>query len=99
MKFVTHFLFQNGNVTDGEMLSLSGVKKGVQKSFANALREVGKHVYQDDLFHYVAEFNAIEGIDDVKTIHELLLFKRYFTLDALKWRGVDGDAAKRAWDR
>ena len=67
LKFVTQLLFQGGNVTDGDMPSLSGVKKGIQKSFVNALREVGNHVYQDDLFHYVSEFNAIEGIDEVKT--------------------------------
>lgn len=93
LKYVTQFLFQNGNVTDGEMLSLSGVKKGVQKNFVNALREVGKHVYQDDLFHHVSEFNATEGIDEVKTVHELLLFKRYFTLDDLPYTPSSGEAS------
>lgn len=93
LKFVTQFLFQDGNVTDGEMPSLSGVKKSVQKNFVNTLREVGKHVYQDDLFHYVSEFNATEGIDDVKTVHELLLFKRYFTLDGLPYTPSSGEAS------
>lgn len=93
LKFVTQFLFQDGSVTDGEISSLTSVKKSVQKKFVNALREVGKHVFQDDLFHYVSEFNGTEGIDEVKTIHELLLFKRYFTLDDLPYTPSSGEAS------
>ncbi|MDP2852519.1 MAG: hypothetical protein Q8O23_03835 [Gallionella sp.] len=93
LKFVTQFLFQDGNFTDGEMPSLTSVKKSVQKKFVNTLREVGKHVYQDDLFHHVSEFNATEGIDEVKTVHELLLFKRYFTLDDLPYTPSSGEAS------
>lgn len=50
-------------------------------------------MYQDDLFHYVAEFNATEGIDEVKTVNELLLFKRYFTLDDLPYTPSSGEAS------
>ncbi len=103
LKFVTQFFFQNGNVTDGEMPSLTSVKKSVQKRFVNALSDVGKHAFKDDLFHYISELNATESVDEVKTVYELLLFKRYFTLDdllyAVKWRGVYGDAAKGARNR
>lgn len=93
LKFVTQFRFQDGNVTDGEMSSLKNVKKGVQKKFVNALRNVGKHVFEDDLFHYVSEFNATEDVDEVKTVHELLLFKRYFTLDGLPYTPSSGEAS------
>jgi predicted ATPase len=93
LKFVTQFIFQTGSVTDGEMLSLSGVKKGVQKKFVNALREVSKHVFEDDLFHHIAELNTTEDVDDVKTVYELLLFKRYFTLDGLPYIPSSGEAS------
>lgn len=93
LKFVTQFLFQNGKITDGEMSSLTSVKKGVQKKFVNALREVGKHAFQDDLFHHVSAFNAAEGVEEVKTVHELLLFKRYFTLDGLPYTPSSGEAS------
>ena len=93
LKFVTQFLFQDGNLTDGEMPSLTSVKKGVQKKFVNTLRDVDKHVYEDNLFHYVSEFNATEGIDEVKTVHELLVFKRYFTLDDLPYTPSSGEAS------
>lgn len=93
LKFVTQFLFQDGNVTDGELSSLTSVKKGIQKNCVKALREIGKHVFHDDLFHYVSEFNAIEGVDEIKTVHELLLFKRYFTLDCLPYTPSSGEAS------
>lgn len=93
LTFVTQFLFQNGNVTDGELSSLTNVKKGVQKKFVNSLREIGKHLFEDDLFHYVSEFNATEDVDEVKTVYELLLFKRYFTLDGLPYTPSSGEAS------
>jgi energy-coupling factor transporter ATP-binding protein EcfA2 len=93
LKFVTRFLFQNGTVTDGELSSLTDVKKGVQKKFSNALREIGKHVFLDDLFQYVSDFNATDGIDEVKTVYELLLFNRYFTLNGLPYEPSSGEAS------
>lgn len=93
LKFVTRFFFQDGSVTDGEALSLTNVKKGVQKKVVNALLDVGKHVFQDNLFHHVSELNATDGIDEVKTVYELLLFKRYFTLDDLPYTPSSGEAS------
>lgn len=93
LKFVTQFVFQDGTVTDGEMSSVNGVKKTVQKKFANALRAVGKHVFEDDLFHYVSEFNGLDDVDEVKTVYELLQFKRYFTLDGLPYTPSNGEAS------
>lgn len=93
LKFVTRFFFQDGGVTDGEALSLTSVKKGVQKKVVNALLDVGKHVFQDDLFHHVSELNATDGIDEVTTVLELLLFKRYFTLNDLPYTPSSGEAS------
>lgn len=93
LKFVTRFLFQNGTVTDGEASSLTDVKKGVQKRFAAALRDVFKHVFEDNLFHYVYALNTIEDVDGVKTVNELLLFKRYFTLDGLPYLPSSGESS------
>lgn len=57
------------------MLSLTSVKKGGQKKFVNALREIGQHVFEDDLFHYISRVQMPEGVDEVKTVYELLLFR------------------------
>ena len=93
LRFVTEYVFQDGNITDGELLSITSVKKGLQKKFSNALREVFMHAFQDDLFKFVSNLNDIEDIEDVKTVYELLMFKRYFTLDGLPYRPSSGEAS------
>lgn len=93
LKVVTELALQNGHVTDGETSSLSGVKKLAQKKFMNAVREVEKHAFQDDLFQWVAEFNSVEDAEDIKTIHELILCKRYFTLNDLPYSPSSGESS------
>lgn len=93
LKFVTQLVLQDGNVTDGEMLSLSGVKKTAQKKFMSRIHDVGKHAFQDDLFHHVSELNSIEDAELIKTVFELLLFKRYFTLDDLPYTPSSGESS------
>ena len=100
----TEFTFQNGTITDGGLNKLKSVKKGSQKEFARTVRKVLKHAYEDDLFQHIANLNAIEDVEEIETVYELLLFKRYFALDGsplltVKRRGFDGHAAKGVGDR
>src|SRR3989344_591122 len=62
-------------------------------NIAASVRAIGKLLFEDDLFHYVSEFNATEDVDEVKTVYELLLFKRYFTLDGLPYTPSSGEAS------
>ncbi|WP_035207388.1 PHP domain-containing protein [Paracidovorax oryzae] len=93
LKYVTRYLFQDGNVTDGQLFSITSVKKGLQKRFANAVRDVVDRSFQDDLFKFVSDLNDIEGVEDVSTVYELLMFKRYFTLDGLPYDPSSGEAS------
>ncbi len=74
-------------------MSLSGVKKSPQKKFVNCVRKVLEHAYADDLFQYISELNAIEDVDDIQTVHELLLFKRYFALDGQPYSPSSGESS------
>lgn len=93
LQFQTKFKIQTGDITDSALLSLSGVKKGPQKKFVNCVRKVLEHAYADDLFQYIAELNAIEDVEDIKTVHELLLFKRYFALDGQPYSPSSGESS------
>ncbi len=93
LKFVTEYVFQNGKVTDAAMTNLGNVKKGCQKKFANAVVAVMKSVFSDDLFHRIAELNDIEDVDDIKSVYEMLLFKRYFTLDDFPYVPSSGESS------
>jgi predicted ATPase len=91
--FRTEFVFQNGSVTDSSLTSLSGTKKGTQKKFVNCVRVIKEHTYANDLFQQIAQLNDVEDVEAVHTTHELLLFKRYFALDRVRYTPSSGEAS------
>jgi len=93
LEFRTEFQFQNGAITDGTLASLKGIKKGTQKNFVNRVRKILTHAYSDDLFQHIAELKAIEDVEDIDTVYELLLFRRYFALDGHQYSPSSGEAS------
>lgn len=89
----TEFRFQNGTITDGSLNKLKAVNKGPQKSFAKTVRKILKHAYKDDLFQHIANLNAIEDVEKIETVYELLLFKRYFALNGSPYSPSSGEAS------
>lgn len=89
----TEFRFQNGTVTDGALKKLKNIKKGPQKAFAQAVRAIQKHAYKDSLFQHITNLNEIEDIEDIETVYELLLFKRYFAIDARPYSPSSGESS------
>lgn len=93
LQFLTEFKFQSGAVSDGALSSLTAVKKIPQKKFVNCVRHIHKHAYADDLFQHISELNAIEDVENIKTVLELLLFKRYFALDGQPYSPSSGESS------
>ena len=93
LKCQTEFTFQGGTITDSSLSSLTGVKKGTQKTFINFVRKILKHAYADDLFQHVSKLNEIEDVEGIKTVYELLLFKKYFALDGNPYLPSSGEAS------
>jgi len=89
----TEFKFQDGTISDGSLHKLKAVNKSQQKMFAKTVREIFKHAYEDDLFQHVAKLNAIEDVEKIETVYELLLFKRYFALNGLQYSPSSGEAS------
>jgi len=93
LQFLTEFKFQCGDITDSALLSLTGVKKGLQKKFVNCVREILKHVYADNLFQHISELNEIEDVEGINTVNELLLFKRFFALVGNPYSPSSGESS------
>jgi len=89
----TEFQFQTAFVTDSTFLSLSGTKKSVQKSFMSHVREIFNHAFSDTLFRQITEMNEIEDSAVIKTLNNLLLFKRYFALSGQHYAPSSGEAS------
>lgn len=94
LEFVTDFRFQTGGLTDAAFAPVAhGVKKNVQKKFVNSIRRIVEHTYTDDLFKHIADLNQMEDSESIKTIHELLLFSRHFSLAGQKYSPSSGEAS------
>ena len=89
----TEFRFQDGTIIDGELHKLKSVKKGSQKQFARKVREIFDNAYKDNLFQHIAELNEIEDVEDIETVYELLLFKRFFSLEGNRYVPSSGEAS------
>lgn len=89
----TEFKFQNGSVTDREFNKLKGVKKASQKQFAKKVRDILEHAYLDNLFEHITALNEIEDVSAIETVYELLLFKRYFSLEEKRYTPSSGEAS------
>jgi predicted ATPase len=93
LELCTEFIFQNGNVTDGSLGKPKGIKKSSLKDFARTVRDIQKHAYDDCLFQHIATFNKIEDIEQIETVYELLLYKRYFALVGRPYSPSSGEAS------
>jgi energy-coupling factor transporter ATP-binding protein EcfA2 len=89
----TEFKFQDGTITDGGFNKLKSVNKGPKKTFSKTVREILKHAYKDDLFQHITNLNAIEDVEKIETVYELLLFKRYFALNDAPYSPSSGEAS------
>ncbi len=93
LEYQTEFLFQNGHVSDSAFQGLSKVNKTPQKQFAIFIRKVHEHAYSPDLFPLIADLNEVEGVEGIKSVYELLLFKRYFCLSGSQYTPSSGEAS------
>ena len=89
----TEFKFQSGTVTDSTFNKLKNIKKGSLKRFAKVVREVHLHAYKDGLFQHITDLNAVEEVEQIQTVYELLLFKRYFAIDGRPYTPSSGEAS------
>lgn len=93
LELITEFRIHDGKVSDGSWLSFSKNKKGSQKDFVNCLRNILEHAYDNELFQYIAQLNEIDEIERIPTVLELLLFKRYFSLDGVAYKPSSGESS------
>lgn len=93
LKFVTELKFQNGTVSDGSFSSLTAVTKQPQKNFIKLINDIYENVYTDALFGLIASLNDVDGVEGIPTVLELLLIKRYFSLNGQLYYPSSGESS------
>lgn len=89
----TEIIIQDGSISDGDAKPLSNVNKKPQKEFSRIIKAIGSETYDHKLFEKIADLNAIEGIDTIPTILELLMSKKYFTIDKRLYKPSTGESS------
>jgi len=89
----TRFRFQDGSVTDSSYLSLSSAKKSTQKAFIKTIRDIADNAYSETLFEHVSYLGELEDSDQIPTVLELLMFRRFYQLGGKDYSPSSGEAS------
>jgi predicted ATPase len=89
----TKVVIQTGKFTNAAFSPIAKVKKSTQKLFSEKVKQIESHVYKSDLFEHISNLNDIEDVDGIKSIYELLLFNREFTLNDGPYKPSSGECS------
>lgn len=89
----TSLIIQNGNFIDGSYFTVKKINKTPQKEFGKVLKSIMKHIYSVELFEKIAALNQIENIELIKSVSDLLQFKRYFSLNEIQYHPSNGESS------
>lgn len=89
----TNLKIQDGNFSNGNFTTVTGINKTPQKEFSSMIDKVLKNVYSNHLFEKIAELSLIVGIEEITTISDLLQFRRHFLLDGKEYKPSTGESS------
>lgn len=84
---------QDGTNSDGSLSTYTGINKTPIKEFSNIIERILCKIYTNDLFEEITKLNAIESIDDIKKLSDLLLFKKYFAINGEQYSPSSGESS------
>jgi hypothetical protein len=90
---VSEIIIQDGSVVDSGFNSVTKIGKKLQRSFSAKILEIFDALYASNLFEKINELNELDKIEDLKTIYELLVLKRYFMLADVSYEPSNGEAS------
>src|SRR5690606_5701420 len=67
--------------------------KSPQKEFSNKIKSILNSLYSEKLFEKISELNLIEGVENIPSVLELLVFKKYFVIDDKPYEPSTGESS------
>ena len=89
----TSLLIQNGKISNVNYKHINSTTKIPQKSVADKIELISKHIYANTLFEKIDELKKIESSESVSSINDLLLFHKHFTLDNEFYTPSNGESS------
>ena len=91
LKCVTSYLFQDGSSSNSKYSPLKSINKKPQKELSNCIKKIEQDALGSELFSHIRELNAIDDVDKIETVLELLLFWRRFELNGDEYEPSKGE--------
>lgn len=89
----TNLLIQNGKISDAKYKHTNSTTKIPQKTVADKIELISKHIYANTLFEKIDELKKVESSESVSSINDLLLFHKHFTLDDEFYTPSNGESS------
>ena len=93
LKCKTNLILQSGAHTDSHYTPVKAVNKTPQKEFVKEVTSIAKHIHSTELFAKISDLNAIENIETINSVSELLLKYRHFTLNGTFYSPSNGESS------
>ncbi len=93
LKCSTSYSFHDGSLRDSRYSPVKKIKKTLQKEFSMCIKKIEQGALGSELFSHIRELNAIDGIEEVETVYELLLFWRRFELNEDTYEPSTGEGS------
>jgi predicted ATPase len=87
----TDIRFQDGDIHDGDFKQLRKVNKKSQKKFSKLIKSINQAAFSSDLFNNISELNEMDEIDTFRSILQLVVFDKYFTIDGCRYEPSTGE--------
>lgn len=89
----TNLKIQDGNITDSAYSPVKQVRKTPQKDFAKSIIAIQRSLYNNNLFEKITELNAIDGIETINSVNDLLLKYKHFILNNESYSPSNGESS------
>jgi ABC-type cobalamin/Fe3+-siderophores transport system ATPase subunit len=89
----TVLMIQNGEIVNSDYRHVNSQTKNPEKQVARAIKEILSSVYSGDLFEKITILKNLESGDQVKSVEDLILFRRFFELDHREYKPSNGESA------
>lgn len=93
LKCRTKLIFQNGKLSNSNYTPVKKVNKTPQKKFINSIDTISKHIHSNELFAKISDLNDIENVETIKSLSDLLLKYKHFTLNDIPYGPSNGESS------
>lgn len=89
----TEIIIQDGTISSSKFNTFKKINKTPIKEFAKKIKEISECLYCENLFEKISDLVMISGGEEIKDMDDLILFRRYFTINNIIYNPSNGESS------